>query len=159
VPRLRRKSLGSDRSVQGRVGVVGVCALLTACVAPARSFGAFEGKAAATADSVLSQARTAILTAQIVERDGLFGPLVSIELSEAEAGARSAADAFASIQPPDSASDRLRAELLPLVAEAADRIASMRIAARRSDLHALAELADPLVTLADRLERFLDRHT
>jgi hypothetical protein len=111
-----------------------------------------------TAASALSQARTAILSAEIAAGGELFAPNLSVQLQEAESGAVTSRDVFASIQPPDRASDQLRAELLPLLADVADQISQMRIAARRSDLAEAVRLVQPLSETADRLERFDERH-
>jgi hypothetical protein len=123
-------------------------------VSPARDFAAYRDKAVDSAASSLSQARTAILTAQLANADGLFAPNVSVQLAAAESGAITSRDVFASIQPPDAPSDRLRAVLLPLLTEVVDQIAMMRIAARRNDLRAITPLVGPLSEAADRLERF-----
>jgi hypothetical protein len=127
-------------------------------VAPARSFGAYEGKAASTAASALSDVRTAILVAQVVQRDGAFGPQVSVALGEADTGVTSAEGTFSSIQPPDPASDHLRTQLLDLLRRAEDGVSAMRIAARRADLPTVAGLAASLVPIGDALERFESEH-
>ena len=79
-------------------------------------------------------------------------------VAEAAVGATSARDTFASIQPPDPESDALRAELLPVLGQAADLIASMRIAARRSDAQTMAAIGAELEPVATTLERFVDDH-
>jgi hypothetical protein len=129
-----------------------------ACVAPARGFDAYEGKAAATASSAGSAVRTALLTVDIAGRGGLFAPNVSILVQGAEEDAVSAEGTFASIQPPDPASDRLRVELEALLAPAVDGLAQLRIAARRGDLAAMGGIARPLRGLAVELERFAREH-
>jgi len=137
-----------------------VVALATAagCVAPARTFDDFEGKAVTSAESAASQTRTAILTSSVSERSRLPGPTASVIVAEAAAGATSVRDTFASIQPPDPESDALRAELLPVLEQAADLIASMRIAARRSDAQAMAAIGAELQPVAVNLERFVEDH-
>jgi hypothetical protein len=130
----------------------------TACVAPARSFDAYESKAAATAESAGSAVATAILTVDIAGRDGLFAPNVSVLVQEAEQDAASAQATFSSIQPPDPSSDALRAELEELLAPAVDGLAQVRIAARRGDLARMQEVADPLRDVAAELRRFAEAH-
>ena len=129
-----------------------------ACVAPARSFTAYEGKAAAAAAAAGSAVSTALLTVDIAGRDGLFPPNVSILVQEAEVDATSAESAFASIQPPDPASDRLRAELEDLLGPAVDGLSELRIAARRGDLESMEAIAGPLRDVAGGLERFAEEH-
>jgi len=135
-----------------------VSALSTGCVLPAPTSGAFESKAAQSAASAVSDARTALLAAALAVGDRSFGSLISVQLEESATGAASTAGTFASIQPPDAASDRLRAQVLPLLQRAADLIARMRIAARRGDVQALRELRGPLAPVADALDRFAEAH-
>jgi hypothetical protein len=140
------------------IGFVVTACLATGCVAPARSFRAYEGKAASTAASALSDVRTAILVASVVRRDGAFAPQVSVALAEADTGVASTEGTFSSIQPPDPASDNLRTQLLELLRRAEDGVSAMRIAARRGDLAAVARLAASLVPTGDALERFESEH-
>ena len=133
-------------------------AMASACVAPARTFDDFEGKAVTSAESAASDARTAILTASVAERSRLPGPTTSVIVAEAAVGASSVRDTFASIQPPDAESDALRVELLPVLGRGADLIASMRIAARRSDAETMAAIGVDLEAVATTLERFVEDH-
>jgi hypothetical protein len=135
-----------------------VAVLCAGCVLPAPTYSAFESKAAESAASAVSDARTALLAAALAIGDRSFAPVISVQLAESATGASSTAATFASIQPPDAASDRLRARLLPLLQRAADLIAHMRIAARRGDVEALRELRGPLVPVADALEGFAEVH-
>ena len=111
--------------------VVLVALAASACVAPAQSFSAYESKAVDSAESATSDAGSAILAAGLAADGRLEVATTSLILQDAEIGATSTADTFASIQPPDGASDALRAELLPRLRSAADTIGLMRIAARR----------------------------
>jgi hypothetical protein len=131
---------------------------LTACVAPTRTTASYRDKAVDTADAVVSAARTVLLAAKTGADGDAFAPNVSVLIENAETDAASAADAFASIQPPDSESDHLRAELLDDVNRAVDVIELARITARRAELERLEAVAAPLRDLADRLERFSQRY-
>ena len=151
--------LSGPRSGRGRfVLAVAALAMAAACVAPARTFDDFEGKAVTSAESAASEARTAILTSSVAEGSRIPGPTASVIVAEAAVGATSARDTFASIQPPDPESDALRAELLPVLGQAADLIASIRIAARRSDAQTMAAIGAELEPVATTLERFVDDH-
>jgi hypothetical protein len=139
--------------------VVAAASLLgAACVAPARTESSYEGKAADTADAVVSAARTVLLTARAGAENRSFAPIVSVTVANAGTDAASARDAFVSIQPPDARSDALRRRLLPELQRAVDTIELVRIAARRAELDRLPEIAAPLGDLADRLERFATTH-
>lgn len=134
-------------------------ALGSACVAPARSAAAYEGKAADSASSAVSALRTAIVAAGLGGNGRSFPPTVSVLLSEAEEDADATEVVFSSIQPPDHASDELRAQLEPMLIKASKRLALLRIAARRAELSSLPSLAHPLVRLADKLDGFAQEHS
>jgi hypothetical protein len=147
-----------DRRLFVRGAVAALMALGSACVSPAWSAAAYEGKAADSASSAVSALRTAILAAGLGGNGRSFPPTVSVLLSEAEEDADATEAAFSSIQPPDRASDELRAELEPMLLKASKRLALLRIAARRADLSALPSLAQPLERLANKLDRFVREH-
>ena len=133
----------------------------TACaqtVTPARTFDDYERKAKDTAEAALSSVQTARLAARVAARGDAFGPYVSVVLSETETGAAHASSVFASVQPPDDHADRLRARLSATLDRVDERLAQLRIAARRGQLDRLDRLAAPLEPLSRRLERFIARH-
>ncbi len=132
--------------------------LLVACVAPARSYDAYEGKAADTAASVASAIETARLAVSIAQEGRAFAPYLSVVLAEAEQGAGGSGDIFATIQPPDEGSARLRGELLTLVTRAESVLADLRIAVRWGELDLLSQLARPLRALGDQLASFSEEH-
>jgi hypothetical protein len=128
------------------------------CVLPAPNYRAFESKAAESAASAVSDARTALLASTLAVDGRSFSTTISVQLADSATGAASTAGTFAAIQPPDDASDRLRAELLPLLERTARVIGEMRIAARRGDTETLRTLRTPLAPLADALDRFAEAH-
>jgi hypothetical protein len=129
----------------------------TGCVGPARTTSAYRDKAVETASTAAGAARTVLLAAQVREEDGSFAPTIAVTVAEAENDAASALEAFTSIQPPDAASDALRAELLPDVQRIVDDIGLVRIAARRAS-DQLGDLAAPLEQPAARLDAFAERY-
>jgi hypothetical protein len=131
---------------------------LAACVAPTPSFTAYEGKAAATAATALSSVSAARLAVRLAMQGKAFAPYVSTSMVDAEGDVRSAQGLFDSIQPPDTASDRLRTELDAILTRAIEEITTLRIRARWTDVRALAAASRGLTELADRLDRFLARH-
>jgi hypothetical protein len=137
--------------------VVGLL-LLVACVGPTRTYGAYEGKAADTAESVASAVETARLAVSAAQQGRAFAPYLSVVLAEAEQGAGGSGDIFATIQPPDEASARLRDQLLGLVTRAESVLADLRVAVRWGELDRLAGIARPLPSLSDQLDRFAEEH-
>jgi hypothetical protein len=129
---------------------------LGACGLPALSFDDYRGKAVETAEETISQGATAILVAELEERDRLFPTSVAVQLEDAEAAALAAADDFASVPPPDERSERLRRTVLPLLKTTADLIAQMRFAARHGDARRLHELKASLEDPLRRLEDFVE---
>ena len=128
--------------------------MASSCVAPARSQAAYQGKAVDTAEAVVSAARTVLLTARLAADGRSFAPTVAVTVADAESDAASARDAFASVQPPDGASDAIRRDLLPAVERAVRVIELVRIAARRGELDRLPAIARPLDAIATGLDRF-----
>jgi hypothetical protein len=130
-------------------------ALLGSCTLPALTFADYRGKAIEAAEETISQGETAVLTAELADRDRLFSPSVSVQLESAEQAAAAAVDDFASVLPPDGRSERLRRTILPLLEETSDLIARMRFAARRGDAGQLQELRSSLEEPLHLLERLV----
>jgi hypothetical protein len=140
------------------VQLFAVVAVTASCVAPARTLADYEAKAADTAAAVVSAARTVVLTARLAAAGRSFWATVAVTVADAEVDAASARDAFASIQPPDEASDAIRRRVLPVVERAVRVIELVRIAARRDELDGLPAIARPLEPIASSLERFSTRY-
>lgn len=146
-----------------RRAALGLAALLatSGCVqfvGPSRTDTDYGLKAANTAEAVASAVATAELAVDQATQGRLTQPYAAVILSEAEEAAAGAADTFAGIQPPSTEADDLREELAALVDDAVDVLGDLRIAARRSDTDALADLAAPLPQLGDELEAFAEAH-
>jgi hypothetical protein len=129
---------------------------LVCCVAPAPTFGAYQGKAVATAEDMLSAVETANLTVETVRRSNSFAPFAAVTLAEAEHDGDAVQGAFDSVQPPDARSDKLRSELDRLLQAATSALTDLRIAARRTDRKALIEAAKPLPDLSKKLNDFAE---
>lgn len=133
---------------------------LTGCVAPAFSVGAYEGKAAATADDAVSAIESAILTATVAADGKAFGPYVMVEMREAEDAASWSQQAFDSMQPPDDPkADQLKSQLDDMLTQAVSIIEDLRIAARRGQLQQLPQIAKPLEDLSKKLDDFAQAHS
>ena len=128
--------------------------LLGACTLPAPNLEAYQGKAVDAARSGSSASGTALLTGTTFERGDLARPTAVIILQDAEETAAAARDAFASIQPPDDASDRLRDQLLPILSRLTLEIGDMTIAARRGDTAGLVGPTTAVERSSEELERF-----
>jgi hypothetical protein len=143
-----------------RTGAIALVLLAaTACVAPARSFDAYEGKAVDTADSALSAVETGRLAAETAGRDDSFATTLSIVLADAESEATGARSTFESIQPPDPRSDELRTQLDAILVRAVDGLSRLRITARRGEISALPRVAQPLEAVSHDLQAFSDAHS
>ena len=140
-------------------GPVAVAVLLSGCVGPVRSFSAYEGKAATTADSVASAVQTARLAVTDAAQGRAFAPYLSVVLAESEGDAGSSGATFAAIQPPDPGSARLRTELLDLVGRAESVLGDLRIAVRWGELDRLEDISQPLDSLGRQLADFAAAHS
>jgi hypothetical protein len=144
--------------MRARALIIVMPVLLAACVAPARTTRDYEAKAADTAEAVLASVRTASLAVRVAREGKAFGPYVSVTLSDAEGDAAPASATFLTIQPPDAASDALRARLTPILDDADNVLSLARIAARRERLDDLVSLAPKLSELGTTLERIVERY-
>ena len=124
------------------------------CSLPATTSDAYRSKAVDAAEEVASQARTAILTAELARQDRLLATAVAVQLKEAESAASALVESFASVQPPDARADRLRARILPLLERASDAITRMRFETKRDHMAALLRLRSSLIEPTEVLERW-----
>jgi hypothetical protein len=120
--------------------------------------GKYEGKAATTAKSALSNVETVRLAAEIAGRNGATSSYVSVLVGGAEDALDGLSGTFESIQPPDEQADQVRDELSRLLSDALDHAAAVRIAARRGVLRGLEQIAQPLDGDARALRDFLKAH-
>jgi hypothetical protein len=127
-------------------------------VGPARTFGSYEAKARTTADSARSAVATTRLLAEAASDGHLFGTYASVSVSEQEDAILGTQGTFASIQPPDSRSDDLRAELGQLLSDAADHITEVRVEVRRGNLDDLDRFVPQLAGDEQALTQFLEAH-
>jgi hypothetical protein len=134
-----------------------VTVLLAACVSPSRTDRDYELKAGNTAKTVASSVATAVLGADAARQHKATGPYLSVLLGLAEKDALAVQSTFDSVQPPDTAADRLRGTVDDLLGSATTGLAEMRIACRRGELDRLPALADRLRSTLDEL-RFLADH-
>ena len=133
--------------------VVAAVLACAACVAPAPSTGAYQGRAATSTADAMSAARTAVLAVETFQRGNLTRAALEVLLQESEAALGSVASTFASLQPSDTTeADALRAEVGDLLADADDQAQDLRIAARRQDSAGLTAGATALAATADDLE-------
>jgi hypothetical protein len=134
-----------------------VVLLLAGCahpVGPARTYGAYEGKARTTLEGALSNVQTVRLAVDALERGSSFGPYTSSVVSDAEESLDKLQGTFDSIQPPDRRADGLRAGVDALLRDALDDVSAVRIAVRRSDRPDLGDLA----VRAAELQAWLEQH-
>jgi hypothetical protein len=131
--------------------VVGV-----ACTGPVRNARDFRLKARHSAQAAASAVATSALAAQIVQERAAFASYVAVVLDDAERDATSVESTFASLQPPDRRSDRLREQLGGVLGDVVDAISGMRIAARRHDWARVLRVARGLPGLQASLQSFED---
>jgi hypothetical protein len=130
-----------------------------ACVLPARSFEAFEGKAVESAKTASGAVATARLSAREASSGKLTAAYTSVAMADAEKDANGAQSSFDSIQPPDKRSDAVRDHLDRLLSRAVSAISQLRIEARRGHLAGLERRAQDLGPVERRLEAFQQVHS
>jgi hypothetical protein len=137
--------------------LVASCAVV-GCVGPSRTADDFASKATNAAELVRSSVETTLLGLQAADENRATLPYLSRLVGDVEGDALAAQSAFASVQPPDGASDELRAELLGHVNDAVDALADVRIALRREDVAAALSHEDDLRAVSDALAAFIERN-
>ncbi len=122
------------------------------------SYRGYEQSAAQAADDALS----AVLSARLVSRarlDGkILGPYLTVTLDEAHTAAAKAQTTVAETDSPSEATDKLRAEVTPLLDDAVRAVGDARYASERDDTAALGAAAENLGKLGDELDSFVQEH-
>src|SRR5581483_8822087 len=132
--------------------------LACACVTPARTFDAYQGKATSTAETVQQAVGTARLGFEAAARSKAFRPYLDVLISKAETDADSATGVFDSIEPPDPRSDSLHDRLDKILQDATTTLRDLRIAARRGELAKANDESSELKALAEKLNAFVEAH-
>lgn len=126
---------------------------VSACVGPARTRHDYRLKAATTAGSVRGALETARLGVRTANGGRASLNYLSVLLGEAEEDAAAAQSTFASIQPPDRESDRIREQVLGPVGDAVSVLERLRVLVRRGDTAALGRAAESLPQVSAELDR------
>jgi hypothetical protein len=132
--------------------------LLVGCASPSFSYRDYERKAAHTADEAASVLQVATPTVEAAGRQRAPRPYLNVLLTDAETTLGDIQDTFDSVQPPEPAADRLRAEVGDALTEAGEVLAAPRIAVRRGHLAELPQVAEPLTQIHQELVAFTEEH-
>lgn len=122
--------------------------------APPRTRPAYEDRAAQTAISLRSQAKTMELWVRAVDDGQVTHAAAEIAAEEAETDAVAAAARFAEWDPP-SGTDRLRDELTQISTEVNAILATLRIAAHRGQWAELPRVARQLGPVREQLSAII----
>lgn len=139
-------------------GLVAVLAL-TACAGPSRTTDDYGEKVEGTAKAVASAAQTALVGVGTVQHGNAYQPYLAILLRDAEDEAASAQATLDSVQPPSRAADAMHDEVAEVVTGVVEVLRALRIEVRRGHLSRLAEIAEPLTQLAERLDEIAGERT
>ena len=134
-------------------------ASLASCVGPARTFDVYASRAEKSAEQAESAIQTTLAAIDVAVAKQAFGSFISITIQDANETVDGAESGFASIQPPDQASDEVRQKVLPVLSDASDAIALARIAARRVDIESLVDLRPQLTDLSKELAQLVEELT
>jgi hypothetical protein len=138
-------------------GLIGLaCALaMSGCVAPARTFTAYQADAVTTAEESQSAIETALLASRTAARGHAYGNYLSAVLGDTEDSGSAVQSSFDSEQPPDGAADGLRTKLDLILQDANSILVALRIHARRGEIGRLAAIARPLQGISRKLDDFI----
>ncbi len=118
----------------------------------------YEGKAAASAESLRSDVESARVIVETAGQDRAYVHFADVLVTDVESDLGGIDSAFMSRQPPTEASDALRVQVGAMLQEAGDAVEGVRIALRRGDVAAAQKAAEPLPRLSERLEAFAEAH-
>lgn len=140
-----------------RLFVLLVLAMVVAgCVGPARSQGSYATHAAVSLTSMRSAAAAAVMVTEQAAEDRVTGEMLAVVARESEDHARHIDEAFGTRQPPDEASRRLRARVLPVLNRAGQTLAALRIAAFDGDVASASRHAATLEDVLAELDRIAE---
>jgi hypothetical protein len=151
--------VGRDRA-KVALGTFAAIALVAAALwyvtAPPQGVDGYRERAAATAETLVSQLETARLWARTEEEGKALRTTVLVGFEETEEDAGAAASQFESYEPPGGVA-ALREDLTGLAGEATEVLTALRIAAQQERWEDLPELSRPLPELSERLSAFEQR--
>jgi hypothetical protein len=145
-------------TIRRAFAVSALCATMSGCVGPVRTFRVYAQKAADTAQQVSSALQTAIVAGEVVGRGDATATFVAVVVANAEDDASSAQSTFDSLQPPDARAIAVRSALDDLLTSSLDALSSIRIAARLGRADRVPALASRLPPLVQRLDDFRQRY-
>jgi hypothetical protein len=106
--------------------------VLAGCVTPATGQDSYRGKARMSVEAAMSEAQTARITLQTLQRDRIFVTTADETVTATETALGAISGAFGSVQPPP-ASDTVHDRVSKLLSDAEDALVAARIAIRRDD--------------------------
>jgi hypothetical protein len=141
-----------------RLAIAVLAAVITGgCAVPvptARSAADYAKKAGHTADDVHSAIETTLLALDTATHGRTLPTTLNVVVSNAEDDARGAASTFERIAPRGRGAGAIRAQLVPLLNQAADAITQARQLARRG--RTTADDVEPVTRRLSELSKALD---
>jgi hypothetical protein len=125
-------------------------------VAPPRDPAAYRDRASESAQTLLSQLRTAKTWARALEEDKTIGPSALVGLDDSEKQAKKATANFTQYEPPRG-TDEIRIEFTTISSVVTDELGKLRIAAQRREWETVVRAQPRLEELATKLEDFRRR--
>lgn len=125
-------------------------------VGTTRTVASYKGKATTTAEGALSAAQSVVLMTHTAAKHNAFGPYTAMVIADAEDQISGLIGTFDSVQPPDTAADRLQKRLDGLMSRSLEHVKQIRIGARRGEVSQLRRLAQPVRRDVKRLQAFVD---
>jgi hypothetical protein len=147
------------RAVRRTAAALAAALALTGCVGPSRTDRDYGEKVEGTAKAVASAAQTALVGVNTVAKGNAYAPYLSILLRDAEDEATSAQATLDVVQPPSRDADAMHDEVAEVVTGVVEVLRALRIEVRRGHLSRLAEIAEPLTGLAERLDAIAEERT
>jgi hypothetical protein len=110
------------------------------------------------AESAYGAVRTTALAVGALLEDRVTGPYTTVVVDDAVTAASSATQQLAAVAPPDDRTRAMRAELAPLLADAARELGDVSAALDGGQPDRIRTAAQGLGQLGDRLDDYLQEH-
>lgn len=149
----RPKARAATRWAVVAAAAVMVSPMLSACVTPAFTHGAYQQNAKSALESAASETATGALAVRTRLSDRATNAYADTVVTESEQAMGGIEASFGGVDPPTPAQDGLRYAVGQLLGDASDALATARIAVRRDNPAAMRDAASDL----DEVTRALDQ--
>lgn len=128
------------------------------CAVQPPDYHQYRKTANQAADAAYGAVRTTALTVGALLEHQVTGPYTAVVVDDALSSVASATQQLTQLAPPDKPTTAMRAELTPMLADAARELGDVSTALDQGDPDRIRTAAQGLGALGDRLDHYLEEH-